>query len=706
MNDANRPKNPLAQALSLIVIAAVPLAAFLAIVFLPMMGKRLLPIYGGTSGTWVGCVVYFQLTLLLGHSWAAWLARKNAMFQLSATVALAVVAVLTFHLPTDAADAAASILSVVWRLSFASLPAMVLLFSASPLLRTWLGRRGESVPYYVHALAGTASLLALLLYPFAIETNLGLGDQGFYWHGFLVIVAALLGAAAYVFKQGTAQEAAASTPRAAEALEPGPVILWLWLSALTCAGMLGATYHITAEIGANPLAWVGPFGLYVLGFIVTFSGRWQRWMTLVGIVFLTISLTGFMVVKGFTPATVNASTAWCLYFLTACGSLVGNALLHSTRPAQRLDRFYLVLAAGGLLGALVSGMVLPYFFSRPVEFVLISVALLVTGIIWLAPRREPGTAVVIACALVIPVLGLGIHQIRSESTENVSIRHSRDLNGHIFVETSRRSVVLSSETTKVASQLTMDAASRRRPTLYFTEGSGLGRVLERFQAARAAINLGVVGSNGGTLAAYGRAGDRCDIWDTDPKSIRVARENFKFVSEAAVRVNLSLQDGRRALEDSKLDYDLLVIDALARDGFPPHLLTAEAMNVYLRRLAARNGLLVIHASSRYSRLYPMIEATARSLGLSAIDVKTDIKTDVIEPGKERDWDPTSTEYIVIGKPEQTKDIPTWFTDEEDKGRVRHLVTTGDSPLANAQLVWTDDRSAAIETLDLGRFLFR
>ena len=421
MNDSNHPKSLLARALPPLVIAIVPLAAFLAFVLLPMMGKRLLPIYGGTSGIWVGCMVYFQLTLLLGYSWAAWLARKSALFQLTATVILAALAVLTFHLPSDPANAAASTLGVVARLSLASLPAMVLLFSASPLLQGWLRQTGGEVPYYVHAIASAASLIALLLYPFVIETNLGLSDQGFYWQGFLVIIAALIGTAAYLVKTGSAGSNAAPASGPAEVLEPGSIILWLWLSALTCAGMLGATYHVTAEIGANPIAWVGPFGLYVLGFLVTFSGRWQRWMTLVAIVFLTISLTGFMVVKGFTSATVNGGTAWCLYLLTACGSLVGNALLHSTRPAQRVDRFYLVLAAGGLLGGLVSGLILPQFFSRPVEFELISVALLVTGIIWLAPRREPGTAVVIACALVIPVLGLGIHQIRRESTENVSI---------------------------------------------------------------------------------------------------------------------------------------------------------------------------------------------------------------------------------------------------------------------------------------------
>ncbi len=178
MNDSNRPKDFLTQALPVLVIAAVPVAAFLAFAIQPIMGKRLLPIYGGTSGTWLGCMVYFQLALLLGYSWAAWLVRKSPAFQMTATAVLAVVAAVTFHLPSDEVAEAASIARVVWRLSLASLPAMMLLFSASPLLHGWLRRQGEEVPYYLYAISNAGSLTrALLLYPFLIETNLGLGDQ-------------------------------------------------------------------------------------------------------------------------------------------------------------------------------------------------------------------------------------------------------------------------------------------------------------------------------------------------------------------------------------------------------------------------------------------------------------------------------------------------------------------------------------------------
>ena len=271
MNDSNRPKSFLTQALPVLVITAVPLAAFLAFAIQPIMGKRLLPIYGGTSGTWLGCMVYFQLALLLGYSWAAWLVRKTPLFQMTATMVLAVIAVATFHLPSDETAEAAGIARVVWRLAFASLPAMVLLFSTSPLLTGWLRRRGEEVPYYLYAISNAGSLIALLLYPFVIETSLGLGDQSNFWHGGLLLAAAALAAAGYVFKHTTAG-AAKEAPEPVEALAPGTVVLWLFLSALTCVGMLGATYHLTAEIGSSPIAWVGPFGVYLFSFMITFSG--------------------------------------------------------------------------------------------------------------------------------------------------------------------------------------------------------------------------------------------------------------------------------------------------------------------------------------------------------------------------------------------------------------------------------------------------
>ena len=705
MITSNRFHPLMLRALPNLIVTAVPLAAFLAFAIQPLMGKQLLPIYGGTSATWLGTMLYFQLALLLGYAWAAWLVRQRTLVQVSATAVLALLAVLTFHLPSGQIDTTPSIVTVVWRLAVSTLPAMVLLFSTSPLLHGWLRKRGQEVPYYLYAISNAGSLAAVLLYPFVIEPSLRLPEQTFYWHGILAIVAGLLALAGYIILRTSAE--ASDRPAQdgpAEALAPGLVAAWLSLSALTCIGMLGATFHLASEIGSNPLAWVGPFGAYLLSFTVTFSERWRRWMTKTTIVWLAVSLAGYMVTKGFTAVTVNAWTAWWLISLTASGSFLGNALLHSLRPAQRFERYYLILAAGGVLGGLLSVMVIPHLFVRPVEFIFASVALLTVGMLWLTGRREPGIAVITASILFAPVIGFGLQQTRVETAYGARVRHIRDLYGHVMITLNSKdpqSVVLSSDTTTHGSQLTADAAARRRPTLYYTESTGVGRVLERLQAERPAMRVGVVGLGAGILSAYARKGDTYDFWDIDPKAIRIAREYFTFVTESAGQINLIQRDGRKALEESRSEYDVLVLDAFTGDGIPAHLLTREAIALYQRRLAARDGLLLVNASTRYSRLFPVVEATARSLGHATLDVITDISAST----NDRDWDPTHTEYLIVCRPARTKDISGWFAEEEDKGRVKHAVTTVQAPLINTQLIWSDDRNAALDTLDLGRFLF-
>jgi predicted membrane-bound spermidine synthase len=690
--------------LPVLVIAAVPLAAFLGFSIQPIMGKQLLPIYGGTAGTWLGCMVFFQFALLLGYTWAAWLVQKSIGFQTLATTALGLVAALTFHLPDDDAHATASILRVVWRLSVCSLPAMVLLFSASPLLHGWLRRRGEEVPYYLYAISNAGSLAAVLLYPFVVETHLGLHDQAFFWHGCLAIIVGVLAAAGFILRKNTPAEAAASptpAPVVSEPLAAGTIGAWLGLSALTCVGMLGATNHLVAEMGSNPLAWVGPFGVFLFSFMVVFSGRWVRWMTVTTIVWLAVSLAGFMVAKGFKGVTVNHTTAWWLLSLTASGSFLGNALLHTLRPAQRFERFYLVLAAGGVLGGLLSSTVIPYVLLQPIEFVLASVALLTAGMVWLNGTRTASGALVTAIVLLAPVLGMGFSQTGSASHGGGRLDHYRDLYGHIMIKTDDRSVVLSSDTTTHGSQLTADLAARRRPTLYFNESSGIGRVIENLQATRPGIRVGVIGLGAGTLAAYARKTDAIDFWDIDPKSIRVARENFTYVAESPGKIDLILRDGRKALEESKADYDLIVVDAFTGDGIPSHLLTREAMTVYFKRLEKRGGLLVVQASNRYSRLFPVVEATARTLGRSSLLVYTEI----LDSTDTRDWDPTRTEWIVIGDLQTMRTIPAWFPLEEDPKRIKRTLTTVNAPLIQQRLIWTDDRNAAIDAFGLSRFLF-
>ena len=701
MNDFIPTQSIMPRVLTALVVTVVPLASFLAFSVQPMLGKQLLPIYGGSAGTWLGTMVFFQLALLLGYGWAAWLVRCSAQLQVGASAFLALVAVIAFHLPSTEADGDVGIGVIVWRLSLASLPAMMLLFSISPLMHGWLQRRGQEVPYYLYAISNTGSLAALVLYPFLIETNLRISDQALVWQGLLVVVAGLLSAAGFVFWRGIRQVVTDVVPEPDESFDPIRMGMWLGLSALTCMGMLGATHYITAEIGSVPLAWVGPFGVYLFSFTLTFCGHWRSWMTRVGIAWLAMSLTGYMLAKGFTADTVNGTTAWWLLSLTASGSLVGNALLHDLRPARRFERYYLVLAAGGVLGGLLSSLVIPHLLVRPIEFVLVSVALLATAMVWLMARRDPGAVAITVIVLAAPVLGIGLQQIRKEAGDNGQMRHSRNLYAHIMVKTDDHSLVLSSETTTHGSQITSDAAARRHPTLYYTESTGIGRTLTKLQATHASLHVGTIGLGAGTLAAYARKADTFDFWDIDPQIIRVAHDPFSFVTDSLGRINITQCDGRKGVKESKTDYDVIVIDAFSGDGIPAHLITREAMQVYFNRLKARNGVLLVHATSRYSKLLPVVATTARTLGYATINIATAIT----EPGADIDWDPTPTQYILVCRPEQAEAIAAWFLPEEDKGRVKHTVTINRSTQLFFDLNWSDGRNATLDAFDLGRYFF-
>ncbi len=705
MNASSRPNPVFAQALRVMIFCAVPLASFLAFSIQPMLGKRLLPIHGGAAGTWLGAMVYFQIALLLGYTWAAVLVRRPLRTQAFATIFLSVAAVLCFHLPSGQGDLEGGIGSVLWSLMLSCLPAMVLLFSISPLMHGWLHRQGEKIPYHIYAISNAGSLLALIAYPFLIETNLGISEQAFFWHGFLLVTAALVASSGFILFKGYAVPVPSETPSSADENEPvdwGRMALWLGLSALTCIGMLGATHHLSAELGSTPVAWVGPFGVYLLSFTVTFAGRWQPWMTRACIAWLAVSLSGYMIAKGFTAVTVNAGTAWWLVSLTASGSFLGNALLHQLRPARRFERYYLVLAAGGVIGGLCSSLLIPALLARPMEFVLASIALLGIGMAWLMSLRDVGAIAITVVVLASPILGLGLKQIHAEPGEGARVTHYRDLNSHIMVKTDDHSAVLSSETTTHGSQLNADEAARRRPTLYYTESTGVGRVLERTQAIQPAMNVGLIGLGAGTLAAYSRKGDVYDFWDIDPKAMRTARTYFTYLADARGRVTTTLRDGRKGLEKNDTDYDVIVLDAFSGDGIPAHLITREAMKAYMDRLSARDGILLVHASSRYSHLFPVVAATARTLDLAAIDVSTEIT----EATAASDWDPTPTEYIIVCRSDKMQTVAGWFPAEEDKGRVKHTLTRAPSAPPDQRLIWTDERNASIDVLDLSKFLFQ
>ncbi|HTB81626.1 MAG TPA: fused MFS/spermidine synthase [Opitutaceae bacterium] len=682
-----------------IVIAIVPLASFLSFTVQPLVGKLLLPVQGGAAPTWLGVMLYFQLALLLAYIWAIWLLKRRPLTQVTATASLALIGALSGRLNWVYQSPWTGLGGIVCTLALATLPAMILLFSMAPLMHGWLRRQGQPVPYYLYAFSNAGGLAAVLLYPFTIERAINLSDQIMLWHGLLWALAALISAGSLAYLR-----CSDSSPAAESVSEPitlPQVAKWTGLSALTCLGMLGATHHLAAEIGSNPLAWVGPFGAYLLSFLVIFSGRWQPRFTLICLGWLAISLTGFMLTKGVSNATVNGGATFWLISLTAAGSFFGNGLIHDSRPRERFDFFYLALAAGGVLGGLFASLGAPVLFLRPSEFLIVSCVFLTLGLLRLIARRDGLTMAIVIVIVAAPIAGVAWQQTQAGAAGTIRVRRFRNIYGCTTLRFEENGLVLSNETTTHGSQITTDAVTRRRPTLYYSESTGVGRMIEELQKAHPSFRMSVVGLGAGTLAAYARPGDSIDFWDIDPKAIRIARDFFTYISDSRGQINIQQRDGRKGLEASHTDYDLIVIDAFTGDGIPAHLLTREALAAYFSRLDNRHGLLAIHATNRYSTLFPIIGATAHSLGWSALNVFTEISS----TAETRDWDATNTQYILLCRPEQLARITAWLPAEEDDGRVKRTLTEYAPEPPGSTIVWTDERHAALDALDLRRYLF-
>ncbi len=160
---------------------------------------------------------------------------------------------------------------------------------------------------------------------------------------------------------------------------------------------------------------------------------------------------------------------------------------------------------------------------------------------------------------------------------------------------------------------------RRVPGAYYHPSGPIGLVMKMMQQRNETMRVGLVGLGAGALAAYARAGDSFTFFELDSAVIRLAEDvrYFTFVTDARERgamVTMVPGDGRLTLAKEGGQFDVLVIDAFSSDAIPTHLLTREAIELYLSRLSD-DGVLAFHISNRSFNLAPVLARHARDFGL-------------------------------------------------------------------------------------------
>lgn len=604
--------------------AAIALSAFLLFLVQPVVARLVLPLFGGSAGVWSACLVFFQTALLAGYLYAHLLVRwlePRAQALVHGTLLVTSLAVLPLApdsawAPPDAEAPAARILLLLT--TVIGLPYAVL-SATSPLLSAWYaGRTGDPLPYRLYAVSNAGSLLGLLAYPFLLEPAVSVSVQARGWSAGYVAFALLCGiVAAGVGRGGPAAGAPAAAPRA-PAPSLGVRALWLVLPAFTSALLLAATAHLTQNVAPIPFLWVAPLALYLLAFVLAFApGRWyRRWLVWPPFVWTLVQMTDALGDGGpHLPLGVVVPLFAAGLFL-AC--LVGHGELARLAPdPSRLTGFYLTVSVGGALGGATVALGAPAWLTADVELpLLLGGFAVVVPLAVLAGRTGPwgplrwtlfGGALAGALALAGP-LGEVARAWRGDARVL-----ARNFYGTLrVVDGFAARFLIHGGITHGTQFLEPDAA--RQPTTYYTAGSGVGRAL-RAVAGRNPVHVGVVGLGVGTLAAYSRPGDRYRFYEINPLVVRLAETEFSYLRDSGAAVAIVLGDARLSLaREPRQRFDLLAVDAFTSDAIPVHLLTHEAMALYLDHLAD-DGILAIHVSNRHLDLAPVVRRAAEALGV-------------------------------------------------------------------------------------------
>jgi hypothetical protein len=568
-------------------------SAFLLFLVQPIMAKQILPWFGGSAAVWTTCLVFFQFLLLFGYAYSDWTTRRmNARHQTGLHIALLLVSLLSLPILADPSWKPSGDEEPAWRIlgllgATIGLP-YFLLSTTGPLVQAWFVRTFPAgTVYRLFALSNLASLLALISYPFILEPWISTVRQSHGWSiGYGVFVALCIGAAVYSLRKQTASVPAAAT---VAAMNDGPkprlgdYALWLTLSAMGSFMLLAVTNHITHDVASVPFLWILPLTLYLITFVLCFEGRgWYRRYIFLGPLLIAAGAMAWALHADRSIHDIREAVALFSVGLFVC-CMFFHGELAQLKPAPRyLTSFYLMVSLGGALGGFFVGFVAPRFFPTYYEFGIgLVVTLLLAGFL---VRRMP----VFVPLLVVGATGFTAYHVYHyiDSLSRNALVMTRNFYGTLRV----RDVGSGDDAVRrlmhgviMHGEQYLSPKRRTEPTTYYGPTSGIGLAIKALGTHP--LRVAVVGLGTGTLATYGRAGDVYRFYELNPQVIDIARTQFSYLAESRAAIETVLGDARLNMErEPGQNYDVIAVDAFSSDSIPVHLITREAMAVYLKHL--------------------------------------------------------------------------------------------------------------------------
>ncbi|MDC9729843.1 MAG: fused MFS/spermidine synthase [Methyloprofundus sp.] len=579
-----------------------------------------------------------------------------------------------------------------------------LISTTSPLIQKWFSHVGHHTshdPYYLYAASNIGSLLALLSYPFIIEPNIGLAEQQSSWSiVYLLLLAAIIACGAYFYRNyqavGDSEEDESFIPVEAPSLVTKAH--WLALAFVPSSLLLGLTNFVSTDIAAAPLLWIIPLTLYLLSFVLVFS-RWAESIQRIALWVQPVVLLPFLAFSFINPALLPYWFDLILHLTSFfLAVMVCHGELAKHRPhTQYLTLFYLIMSFAGMLGGMFNSFVAPFIFNGIYEYPLMIIAALLLrpspeGESWLDKAEHAafpallilfvlvaylaavdlgsymdhiGTALIlfvglsyayrkqaVSLALLTGIIIFSIVGLRNIMSNTVY--KERTFFGVLSV---RDSVLMDEQgkperykeifhgTTKHGAQRT--GKHSQEPLTYYSRPGPMGQLFKIYDNENAQWKVGVVGLGAGALACYAKPKQEWKFYEIDPVVVDVAKDPqyFSYLSQCTPKAAMIVGDARLSLqEENKGQFDLLVIDAFSSDSVPTHLLTQEALHLYMSKLSPK-GILAFHITNRHLAIKKVLADHARQLNYAAL----------IQEFKPKKAAPlvVATDWFVFAKTEQS-----------------------------------------------------
>ena len=679
--ELDRVNTTAARATALAPVFALALFTSAALLFWvqPLVAKMLLPLLGGAPSVWNTCMVFFQSLLLAGYAYALLISQRLSLRNqaiVHAVLLLGAGLVLPFaisdrvlaSLPTQSSP-------IPWLLTTLLItvgPPFLLLSATAPLLQRWFSHSTHKAardPYFLYAVSNAGSMLALLGFPFLLEPAFAIRTQSVIWAaGYVVLVVLIITCALLLnARRATSVATHVVVEQPDVKIENPQRFEWVLFAFVPSSLMLGVTTYIATDVASVPLIWIIPLALYLLTFIIAFGNKQFIKLPVTSIVFVSalVVLGAFIILSPPLSVWVTITLHLLVFFFAA---LMSHQRLAQSRPhVSKLPEYFLWIAVGGVLGGIFNAIVAPLIFTTPFEY---PAAIILACLVRPVTAQEEKTkslmritfptfifVLTFALALTIPkldfpgkverglilllplllcfvlsfrrpfvfTLSLAALMLASIPYMNASVETlvtERNFFGVWRVTTSPKEEFrrLYHGSTVHGVQF-KDEARKCEPGSYYYQRGPVGQIFDVFNTKPANLPVAAAGLGSGTLGTYSLPGQQWDFYDIDPAIVRIASEPkyFSFISDCMKgSYRMILGDARLKLREApSARYGLLIMDVFSSDAVPAHLLTAEAMDLYLDKISA-DGMLVFHISNRYLNLEPLLSGLSKRSALSAL----------------------------------------------------------------------------------------